>query len=1170
MNNRKYFSNSQKAMKTALCLTVLLIMLTVLPVMLVSPAVTLARPFTAKSFTDSCSPTDTQTRNTSTTEPPEPEEPDRVLVDTIQERVLLEPGEDFFIHFTDNYLRTEDLTRRLPPECREALDATPQWLRENLTHKFLRLSPGSRSLFAEMILDIADLEPLHIDEVAFVIAHSSVETLEDDYFFPELIPHNARLIYDIAPELPYVNITEKGDHTTLTYRLVDGESLTLPRDIYYWYVVHPDLSDELPTYVDPEYDYTSQPPFDRNYGTPPPVGKYWRDYFYYHNDTGYPLLKDRLSTVSTMDEAIGAFNGWIGGSMSFTSNQERPVQPVRIYAKHIGRCGEYQDMRAAAARTGLVPTTCTLNSAEDHVWNEFWNKRWIHWDGAVDRPMMYENGWGKTISSVWNTRGDGHIWPVTPKYTAHCTYNATVLDSDGLPVDGALVRVSTENFYNPDLLTTTTWGSTDHTGTVSIPLGDNRNYWSAANSDTLGEDPVYGTTSIVEGSEADAVYNHTFRLPRAADALIVNPMEVAPDLTRPYEFEISYNVASSLVLSDNVYTGDKGDLFVNTGNIDLFLTDPMNYNLYSGNLPFSAFHSSTRTPGESLSMELSQGDYFTVLSNAFSQTAAKIVEINISVYSRVNIEFDQPVDGQAFSKGGLIQVSGGAFCHKDIDSVEIEFDGNGIQLPAEDRSSPEEPSYSYWALDMGTANMELGAHEIRARAYSGPAYADTWTTFKLVDLDPPAVTINPSVSNTDYYQGQSIPLSGTAEDNEEVTSLILVVIDAQQGPQAPLDITGYLFDGIWTYSLSGLLPGEHSIKVTAGDGAGNTAYKAADLTVIEGNPPTITITAPSSGTIIKKGNTVEFTGTARDDSGIQSLSFSINAGFETDITYSLDNNGAFSHIWDTDAAPEGPLTISIKALDPSGNHASESLELIVDAEEPALSFGFAEHKLAYSYLDPIILTGTAADDWELSELTLYIDDIPTADLTSEPDSRTPLGNWTYYLDISSLTPGTHYIRITAKDTAGHEISQELEFTADTGAPELTMDPIEEDRETPILIGESILITGNLEDDTGISNLTITIDGVPYSLTPKAGQWKHRLQTSSMKAGRHEITVTAEDLAGHTSTQRVFMDLLSSETADETPSEDGSSFSGTSVMIAVLAAAFIMIIAGVGIAVSKRN
>ena len=137
----------------------------------------------------------------------------------------------------------------------------------------------------------------------------------------------------------------------------------------------------------------------------PPTGQFWRDFLFAYADSGYPVLKDQLAGCQTLWEgnvdsrtngAVGILTQWILDVMDFGSGAERPIQPVRIYRKHLGRCGEHADITAAAARAALIPTNSASAIDNDHTWNEFWDRRWIAWEPVnvyVDAPWHYE-GWG--------------------------------------------------------------------------------------------------------------------------------------------------------------------------------------------------------------------------------------------------------------------------------------------------------------------------------------------------------------------------------------------------------------------------------------------------------------------------------------------------------------------------------------------------------------------------------------------------------------------------------------------------------------------------------------------------------------------------------------------------------------------------------------------------------
>ncbi len=85
-------------------------------------------------------------------------------------------------------------------------------------------------------------------------------------------------------------------------------------------------------------------------------------------------MSDPIYHDDSTNDAIHAIVWWINQNMSFTSNAERPHQPVRIITKRFGRCGEYADLTSAVARTALIPCTSILSVSTDHTWNEFWER----------------------------------------------------------------------------------------------------------------------------------------------------------------------------------------------------------------------------------------------------------------------------------------------------------------------------------------------------------------------------------------------------------------------------------------------------------------------------------------------------------------------------------------------------------------------------------------------------------------------------------------------------------------------------------------------------------------------------------------------------------------------------------------------------------------------------
>lgn len=451
----------------------------------------------------------------------------------------------------------------LSPEAVQAVAKAPDWIAPELSTLLMLLQPDRQVLWANLINSAVDP---YVDEIAFCVATSSPEYLNSAYANPQLFLENAQLIYSIASDLPYVEVVDTGSavsggdyYSTTRYysRNAAGETVqqSVPRDIYYWYVVHPKITDEIAAYIDPAVVENNSTHV--NNITDPPTGKFWRSYLYNLTETGRPVLADSLAICQTLynqdgssNDAIHAMQTWINANMSFNSNNERPHQPVRIIAKRMGRCGEYSDLTSAVARLGLIPCTGIMSVSTDHTWNEFWDGSWHAWEpvnGYINNPLVYENGWGKVFGSVFEMRPDGLFTPVTDRYSeGHATINIQVVDSANRPVDGArvvLAIVDGSNRYDCEL-------ATDNGGMVSFCVGENRNYRARCEA-SFGLYPAQPGTyaQLIDNSVDGQVYNYIFTINNAM------PQPIPEQLPTPDDQIVDYRLSATYSCSGYYITG---------------------------------------------------------------------------------------------------------------------------------------------------------------------------------------------------------------------------------------------------------------------------------------------------------------------------------------------------------------------------------------------------------------------------------------------------------------------------------------------------------------------------------------------------------------------------------------------------------------------------------------
>ncbi len=460
----------------------------------------------------------------------------------------------------------------LSMEGKQAVNKAPTWLQAELSSVLASLQPEKQTLWANLIINTQDP---YVDEIAFSIANSSPQYLNSAFALPELFTENVSFIYSIDSQLAYVEIVNTGSaaiggnyYSTTRYYKKDAngqiQQITVPKELYYWYIVHPKLTDEIAAYIDPAIIENNSNHY--NNIAAPPIGKFWRTYLFNLSETGYPVLADTLTECQTLfnrdgtgNDAIRTIQGWINQNMSFNSNNERPHQPVRIITKRMGRCGEYADLTSAVARLALIPCTSILSVSTDHTWNEFWDEGWVAWEpvnGYINDPLVYENGWGKVFGSVFEIRSDGLFTPVTDRYSeGHATIQIQVADLSMQPVDGARVVLAIldgSNRYDCEQFT-------DNNGFATFSVGENRNYRARVET-TFGLFPsIAGTyTQLVENAENGQSYQYILVIPAVRPQPNLEVISPPPDPIDDHRFAVSFECfgyyVSSLTLWDDIYS----------------------------------------------------------------------------------------------------------------------------------------------------------------------------------------------------------------------------------------------------------------------------------------------------------------------------------------------------------------------------------------------------------------------------------------------------------------------------------------------------------------------------------------------------------------------------------------------------------------------------------------
>lgn len=573
-----------------------------------------------------------------------------IAVDSVEASPFVTAGDEYAVKFDCSAVSLADslVPYELTPTAWQAIEIAPTWLQKDLEWNFHHMTADIQNTYANLLLGLDDERT--VDEVAFQIAHLSWLLLTY-HVDPPLLEINAELMYQIDPDLSYVEIVDYdlggGEfYSTTRYRtIVEAETtlVEIPRETYYLWIVMPKLSDEKPLMDGSVYDM------------------FWREYLYYEHDSGYPLLQEVMQPIAVLWDgeqhtwpgarafsdsmlAVDAVGNWVSETVPNQASGNRPIQPNIIAHEHNGNCGELQDLLCAAARTCLIPTVCTMDILEDHVWCEMWLDIWhpyqVNWQrGAthIDNPGVagdVDHGGSKEVSCVWDWRNDGYTWDVADRYSDVCTLTVYIDDPAGVPVDNAKVTIASEFYYPPYPLYAGSWGETGQDGEIQFILGNNQDYYVRVVT-SLGNYPPTGYASIITGSVGGNHYYWNWTTANAMRQLEIS--EQTSGSYAQYVIEVEYALPYDVQYGRDTYSSPPSYYAqkLPNGRLDSFIVDRANIQAYLNGDPFDAYEVAEGLSTNHVYFHMPAiEDYFVVLSGAEHHGLSTLTEVKVRLWER--------------------------------------------------------------------------------------------------------------------------------------------------------------------------------------------------------------------------------------------------------------------------------------------------------------------------------------------------------------------------------------------------------------------------------------------------------------------------------------------------------------------------------------------------------
>ncbi len=410
-------------------------------------------------------------------------------------------------------------------------------------------SPSGSRIVNAFSREIINAEPRYRDEIAYCIAHTPADVLRAMYEKDDcdLFTVNASSLYEMAEKLDYVSLLDSTEGTICQLRTTEDGWVEISDESYYRFIVHPRILFEVPAWIDAEYwstprdtastsfaEWLNYEP-DSLYGRSPDH-VFWRE-FIPSDSSGGRILEERIMDAETFDEAVVRLCNFQShsqpeGLMTF-GYLTNDLQPMVIYKKAYGSCGEQSILQTALCRTFFIPAYVVGCRGEDHQWSHYLDPasgRWNHWDinyGISGIGNLWVSGEGvnhdrKTISTISAFGPEGEVWSVTGSvltpegsgymegdsgYTATARVDILVADPDGIPAGGAMV-MARSHWENANSVTV--FDYTDESGICTFDLG-----WEPNGGYTIDVVSAFGSAGSSNiGFTEDRHYTVNYTVPR--------------------------------------------------------------------------------------------------------------------------------------------------------------------------------------------------------------------------------------------------------------------------------------------------------------------------------------------------------------------------------------------------------------------------------------------------------------------------------------------------------------------------------------------------------------------------------------------------------------------------------------------------------------------------------
>ncbi len=349
------------------------------------------------------------------------------------------------------------------------------------------------------------------------------------------------------------------------------------------------------------------------------------------------------------------------------------------------------------------------------------------------------------------------------------------------------------------------------------------------------------------------------------------------------------------------------------------------------------------------------------------------------------------------------------------------------------------------------------------------------------DTTPPTIAINSPASGA-IIPVNSITLNWSASDTGTGLDHFELSLDGGTPIRLDANVSGY--------TVSAPSDGNHTVQVTAFDGANNSAAASVTVTV-DTTPPVLSIIYPVAGAVLATGTVTVAWAASDATSGLDHFELSLDGGAVT-VLGPTEGNHTFAGL------SQGSHTATLVAFDLAGHTTAVARSFTVDTIAPSITL--SAPAAGYLSTGNVVVTWTASDNNGLARIEVSLDGGAPIALGASATSTT----------LTGVSDGPHTIRVQAFDLAGSSASDSVVVTVDTTAPTASLTAPTSGQ----LFGtSSVQLTWTASDATsGIDHFEVRLDG-GTPINEPAGTATYTF--TGVSDGSHTLALRAFDGAGNT-------------------------------------------------------